>query len=210
MVTRRARFGFTVVASAALLGAGIMTVRELAEDTADPLPTVPDEHRAAIEAAARTCAPLSVPLLGAQIDAESGWDPQASSGKADGIAQFAPATWSEWGRDADGDGKADVWNPKDAIPAQARYLCHLYTSVKDVPGNPTELALAAYNAGPGAVLRARGIPEFNETQGYVKRITKQLLPEYEQTERERRERLQKDTGKTASTSPGATSNENSD
>lgn len=204
MVTRRARFGLTVVASAALLGAGVFAVRELMEDGPDPLPTVPDEHRAAIEAAARACAPLTVPLLAAQIDAESGWDPQASSGEADGISQFAPVTWKEWGRDGDGDGKADVWNPKDAIPSQARYMCHLYDSVKGVPGDPTELALAAYNAGPGAVLRARGIPEFNETRGYVDRITKELLPDYEQTERERREKLREKSGDDAAADPAST------
>ncbi|MFI2029104.1 lytic transglycosylase domain-containing protein [Streptomyces buecherae] len=196
MVTRRARSGLGIVVSAALLGAGVLAVRELVTDGPDPLPTVPDEHRATLEAAARTCAPLSVPLLAAQIDAESGWDPRASSGKADGIAQFAPVTWTEWGRDGDGDGQADVWNPRDAIPSQARYLCHLYDSVKDVPGDRTELALAAYNAGPGAVLRARGIPEFNETRGYVDRITKRLLPDYEQTERERREKLRETAGAT--------------
>lgn len=194
MVTSRARFGCAVVAGAALLGAGVFAVRELVEDGTDPLPTVPDEYRATIEAAARTCEPLSVPLLAAQIDAESRWDPRASSGKADGISQFAPVTWTEWGRDGDGDGKADVWNPKDAIPSQARYMCHLYDSVKNVPGDRTELALAAYNAGPGAVLRVRGIPEFNETRGYVDRIIKRLLPDYEQTERERREKLGGESG----------------
>ncbi|MET8956446.1 lytic transglycosylase domain-containing protein [Streptomyces sp. NPDC004533] len=49
-----------------------------------------------------------------------------------------------------------------------------------IPGDPTQLALAAYNAGPGAVLKAQGIPQIPETQNYVDRI-EALIPKYTQT-----------------------------
>lgn len=171
---------FSLMLVAALVVAGLTVLRKLSRDT--PSPTIPDEYRPTVVAAAATCPRLTVPLMAAQLDAESGWRADADSGRAQGIAQFTPTTWRQWGRDEDGDGTADVWNPKDAIPAQARYMCHLYTVVADLPGDPTELALAAYNAGPNAVRRARGVPRYDETAEYVDRILNTLLPRYRKTE----------------------------
>jgi soluble lytic murein transglycosylase-like protein len=143
------------------------------------LPTIPGQYLVTVESAATTCPQLSVELLAAQLDAESHWNPQADSGRAQGIAQFDPVTWTEWGKDHTGGGKPDVWNPKDAIPSQGAYMCHLFQMVKGVPGDPTRLALAAYNAGPSAVLRAQGVPPVSETQHYVSRI-ESLIPQYAQ------------------------------
>jgi soluble lytic murein transglycosylase-like protein len=145
-----------------------------------PLPTIPQPYLATVRQAATTCPEINVPLLAAQLDAESHWNPLADSGQAQGIAQFYPSTWAEWGKDYSGDGKADVWNPKDAIPSQAAYMCSLFEQVKGVPGDPTELALAAYNAGPTAVLKAQGIPQIDETLNYVNRI-EALIPLYTKT-----------------------------
>src|ERR1700759_3663659 len=64
-----------------------------------PLPAVPDAYLSTVRGAATTCTQESVPLLAAQIDAESHWNPDADSGQAQGIAQFYPSTWAEWGRD---------------------------------------------------------------------------------------------------------------
>jgi Transglycosylase SLT domain len=161
-----------------LLIVAAVAVHQVTAPSKPQLPTIPPADRATVESAAHTCSQLSVPLLAAQIAAESGWRADADSGHAQGIAQFSPVTWAEWGRDGNGDGKADVWDPKDAIPAQAHYMCHLFDMVKDVPGNPTRLALAAYNAGPNAVLAAQGIPTIHETQQYVDRIVDILLPQY--------------------------------
>ncbi|MEU6174967.1 lytic transglycosylase domain-containing protein [Streptantibioticus parmotrematis] len=141
------------------------------------LPSIPDEYLSTVELAATTCPQLNVPLLAAQIDAESKWNPDADSGQAQGIAQFYPSTWKEWGKSYSGDGAPDVWNPKDAIPSQAAYMCELFKEVKGVPGDPTQLALAAYNAGPSAVLNAQGIPQISETQDYVSKI-ESLMPKY--------------------------------
>jgi hypothetical protein len=182
MVTRRNRTVATLFGTALLLAAGILVVRHFTTPSEPELPAIPAAERPVVEAAARTCLKVNVPLLAAQIHAESGWRPDADSGHAQGISQFAPRTWAEWGRDGDGDGKADVWEPKDAIPSQARYMCHLYGVVKSLPGNPTKLALAAYNAGPTAVLEARGIPRIAETRGYVDRILNTLLPQYRESE----------------------------
>lgn len=143
-------------------------------------PTIPEQYLATVQKAAKTCPDVSVPLLAAQIDAESHWNPKADSGQAQGIAQFDPVTWSEWGKDYVGDGNPTVWNPEDAIQAQGAYMCHLFQVVKGIPGDPTELALAAYNAGPNMVVQAQGIPEISETQGYIARI-EGLIPQYTKT-----------------------------
>lgn len=207
MLTRAAGMVAAFLAGLALIVAAVLVVRHLTEPSEPELPVIPDARRPVVESAARACSPLSVPLLAAQIDAESGWRRDADSGHAQGISQFSPATWKEWGQDGDGDGKADVWEPRDAIPSQARYMCHLYEVVKVVPGSgtrlgSTRLALAAYNAGPNAVLRARGIPKILETREYVDKILKELLPKYRESEEKYQRSEGKHTGG-ASASPSA-------
>ncbi|MGW7006145.1 C40 family peptidase [Streptomyces sp. NPDC054933] len=117
------------------------------------------------------CPTLTPGILAAQLQTESDWDPHARSGAgAEGIAQFLPSTWATHGIDANGDGKADIWDPADAIPSAATYDCDLAKAVHDVPGDATSNMLAAYNAGPQAVHDADGIPPNAETQSYVKDI----------------------------------------
>ena len=99
-------------------------------------------------------------LLAALLQAESGFRPDAVSPVgAQGIAQFMPAT-------AAGMGLRNPFDPAQAIPAAARLLGGHLRRFGSVP-----LALAAYNAGPGAVERYGGVPPYRETQGYVARIT---------------------------------------
>jgi hypothetical protein len=204
MLSRAAGMFAAFVAGLALVIAAVLVVRQLLTPSEPKLPVIPDGRRQVVELAAKVCAPLSVPLLAAQIHAESAWRPDADSGHAQGISQFAPDTWKEWGRDGDGDGKADVWEPRDAIPSQAHYMCHLYSVVDEIPGNRTRLALAAYNAGPGAVLRARGIPTIHETRGYVDRIINTLLPQYRKSEaRYQRSEAERDRARSASPSASA-------
>ncbi|BBJ44158.1 hypothetical protein SSPO_068760 [Streptomyces antimycoticus] len=209
MLTRAAGLVAAFVAGLALVVAAVLVVRHLTAPSEPELPVVPETRRPIVESAVRACTPLSVPLLAAQIDAESGWRPDADSGHAQGISQFSPVTWKEWGQDGDGDGKANVWEPRDAIPSQARYMCHLYEVVKVVPGSKTtlgatQLALAAYNAGPNAVLRARGIPKILETQDYVDKILKELLPKYRESE-EKYQRSEAKHKSSASASPSGSS-----
>lgn len=134
---------------------------------------VPAEYAGIIARAARTCPEITAPLLAAQIKQESGFNPQATSPVgAVGIAQFMPGTWRTVGVDGDGDGIADPRNPVDAITTQARYMCDQVAQVRraGLGGDLVDLALAAYNAGFGAVQRFGGIPPFAETQNYVRRI----------------------------------------
>ncbi len=119
---------------------------------------VPSGLRAVVATSA-TANGLSPTLLAALLRAESGFDPRAvSPAGAQGIAQFMPAT-------AAGLGLRDPFDPAQAIPAAGRLLAGHVRDFGSVP-----LALAAYNAGPGAVRRFGGIPPYPETQAYVARI----------------------------------------
>ena len=109
-------------------------------------------------------------LLRALVAAESGFDPQAVSPKgAVGLMQLIPPTAQRYGVKA-GKGSTieeKLTDPKTNIKAGARYLADL---IKMFPGR-IELALAAYNAGEGAVQRAGNkIPNYPETQNYVKTV----------------------------------------
>lgn len=113
---------------------------------------------------------IDVNLLKAVIATESGFDAAAVSPKgAIGLMQVMPATAQRWGVAADR--KLTVENklhdPAVNIRTGARYLRHLI----DMFAGNLELALAAYNAGEGAVLRAgRRVPNYPETQNYVKTV----------------------------------------
>ena len=134
-----------------------------------------------VRRAAGRCPGITGPLIAAQLDAESGWNPRAvSPAGAQGLAQFLPSTWASEGVDGDGDGTADPFSPADAIASQVGYLCTLLVAVTTDPqlaGDRLELALAAYNAGLGAVQRHRGLPPYPETQQYLRRI-RHLLARY--------------------------------
>lgn len=135
---------------------------------------VPEQYKGFLEKAAKTSG-LPVAVLAAQIQAESGWNPKASSGVANGLTQFTPATWASYGN-----GKS-VWDPEAAIDAQARYMRDLLGQVGSLAKSEEDkvkLALAAYNAGPGAVQKANGIPPFEETQNYVKKIMRNAQIEF--------------------------------
>ena len=136
--------------------------------------TVPTEYEALVQRAAQTCPGITAPLLAAQLEQESGWNPNAvSPAGAQGLSQFMPGPWIGEGVDGDGDGIRDPFNPADAIASQASFMCKLVAAVEadeSLTGDPIELALAGYNAGLGAVQRYNGVPPYPETQGYIVRI----------------------------------------
>ncbi|MDO8251476.1 MAG: lytic transglycosylase domain-containing protein, partial [Rhodoferax sp.] len=109
-------------------------------------------------------------LLQALIATESGFDALAVSPKgAIGLMQVMPATAARYG--VTGDKKTSIEkklaDPGTNIKTGARYLSYLINLFPD----QLELALAAYNAGEGAVQRAGNkIPNFKETQNYVKTV----------------------------------------
>lgn len=99
-------------------------------------------------------------LVRAVIETESNWNPSAYSRKgAGGLMQLIPTTAQRYGAN-------DVFNPQQNIDAGVRHLKWL---LERYNGN-LDLALAAYNAGEGAVDRAHGIPSFRETRNYVQKV----------------------------------------
>jgi cell wall-associated NlpC family hydrolase len=133
--------------------------------------TVPAEYAGLVQRWGNHCETLSPALLAAQLNQESGFLPDRTSpANAQGIAQFIPSTWAAYGTDGNGDGRADVWDPADAIPSAAIYDCALADQVRGVPGDRANNMLAAYNAGPYAVIEYNGVPPYAETQNYVRII----------------------------------------
>lgn len=99
-------------------------------------------------------------LVRAVIHAESAFKPDARSEEgAFGLMQLMPDTARELG-------VVDIMSPDDNIHGGVRYLAQL---LQKSSGNTT-LATAAYNAGPGAVARYNGVPPYEETRTYVKRV----------------------------------------
>jgi len=100
-------------------------------------------------------------LIRAVIAAESGYNPSATSRKgAQGLMQLMPGTAQQLG-------VHDAYNAKQNLDAGVRYL----RALLDKYNGDLDKALAAYNAGEGAVERAGGVPNIRETQDYVRRVT---------------------------------------
>ena len=99
-------------------------------------------------------------LVSAVVQTESGFDPRASSAAgAVGLMQLMPATATSLG-------VTDPYDPAQNVRGGASYLRALLARFhENVP-----LAVAAYNAGPGAVERYGGIPPYAETRAYVGRV----------------------------------------
>lgn len=110
--------------------------------------------------AAATKYNLDPALLAGLVKQESGFNPNAtSSAGAKGLTQLMPAT-------ARSLGVTDATDPVQALDGGAKYLRQML----DQFGGDERLALAAYNAGPGAVTRFGGIPPYAETKAYVEKV----------------------------------------
>ncbi|HTX37284.1 MAG TPA: lytic transglycosylase domain-containing protein [Bryobacteraceae bacterium] len=107
---------------------------------------------------------LPVALIHSVIKVESNYNPNAVSPKgAQGLMQLIPSTARRFG-------VADSFNPVDNIQGGARYLKYLL----DLNGGNYALALAAYNAGEGAVAKYGDIPPYPETVNYVQSVATEL------------------------------------
>lgn len=99
-------------------------------------------------------------LIHAVVMAESSGDPSAISiAGAQGLMQLMPGTWA-------GCGVGNPFDPAQNVDCGAHYLHQLLHRYD----NNVELAVAAYNAGPGAVDQYRGVPPYAETRAYVSRV----------------------------------------
>ncbi|MHB2247305.1 lytic transglycosylase domain-containing protein [Pseudomonas fitomaticsae] len=125
---------------------------------------IANQPYAELVSAAASANHLPEALLHAVIKSESNYNPGATSPKgAGGLMQLMPDTARELG-------VKDVYDPKANIQGGAKYLKRLMTLFD----NDIALAVAAYNAGPDAVLsRGRVIPPFAETQRYVPSVLRQ-------------------------------------
>lgn len=110
-------------------------------------------------------------LIKAIMQAESSFNPYAVSSKgARGLMQVMPETASRYG-------VRDIYNPTENIRAGVEHLKYL----SEIFNNKVYLVIAAYNAGENAVLRHRGIPPYEETQNYVRKVLqyqRQYSPRY--------------------------------
>lgn len=106
---------------------------------------------------------LPVQLMHSVIKVESNYNPNAVSPKgAMGLMQLIPATARRFG-------VSDAFDPIDNMRGGARYLRYLLDLYGDYP-----LALAAYNAGEGAVARYGGVPPYPETRNYLALVKRAL------------------------------------
>lgn len=134
----------------------------------------PAIERMIAQAAARHGVPFDLAIAVAR--AESGLDPQARSrAGAIGVMQLMPSTARALG--------VDPHDIRQNIEGGVRYLRQMYDKFRD-----WRLAVAAYNAGPGAVERYGGVPPFQETREYVRRVFTVFAPTGRlRTEEERRQ-----------------------
>jgi Transglycosylase SLT domain/D-alanyl-D-alanine carboxypeptidase len=152
-------FGYTRNTGSASVGFGRRSGAGPRGDGRSSIPSfVPERFRESIARAAQRWN-VGAALLSAQIYAESNFNPFARSpAGAEGIAQFMPGT-------ADAYGLGNPFDADRAIDAQAHLMRDLLGRFGSVP-----LALAAYNAGAGAVAGCGCIPAYPETRAYVAKI----------------------------------------
>jgi hypothetical protein len=148
------------------LGVPASLVRGFVPDEVLDEVDVPGGDVRALAAAAARRHGLDPELVLAVVSVESGFRPQAVSPKgARGLMQLMPKTAGELG-------VTDAFDPQQNLDGGVRHL----GSLLSLYGGDVRRALAAYNAGQGAVARHNGVPPYAETRAYVERVLGRYTP----------------------------------
>lgn len=143
------------VARALGQGAQVVTVRPERDRRSGSTALVgrPGSYLELYRRSAALCPGLSWTVLAAigQVESGHGRNNGPSSAGALGPMQFLPSTWRAYGVDGDGDGRADIWSPYDAVPAAAKYLC-------------------AHGAAQGGERLRKAIWAYNHSWAYVDKV----------------------------------------
>lgn len=134
--------------------ARVTAVRAPRSESPDPAPSGrPSTYRALYEQAASRCPGLSWAVLAAigQVESDHGRNMGPSTAGALGPMQFLPSTWRSFGVDGNGDGRRDIWDPYDAVPAAADYLCE-------------------HGAGRGGAGLSTAVFAYNHSDSYVRKV----------------------------------------
>ncbi|MQA77444.1 MAG: transglycosylase SLT domain-containing protein [Streptosporangiales bacterium] len=134
--------------------ARVTAVRAPRSEPAEPTPTgEPGTYRELYERAASRCPGLSWAVLAAigQVESDHGRNMGPSTAGALGPMQFLPSTWRSFGVDGNGDGRRDIWDPYDAVPAAADYLCE-------------------HGAGRGGAGLSTAVFAYNHSDSYVRQV----------------------------------------
>jgi len=134
--------------------------------TATPVPATPKSARELVQEAALKQG-LPPAFVHSVVAAESAYQVNAKSPKgAIGLMQLMPGTAAQL--------QADPNDPAQNVEAGTKLLAQLLIKYKDYP-DQVRYALAAYNAGEGAVAKYHGVPPYRETQEYVEKIIRNYL-----------------------------------
>jgi soluble lytic murein transglycosylase-like protein len=167
----------------ALLMALVVAGCSSGSETPAQVVQVPAQYKSYFEVAAKRCPGVLTPqMLAGVAYVESRFQSDAESGNdAQGLMQILPSVFRQYGIDANGDGKKDIFTPADSVATSAVYFCFLSKLVKRFSGDQVALLLASYNAGIGAVTKYNGVPPFNETRDYIDQVklwTSRFAPQF--------------------------------